>query len=209
MNIKEAFRYQNAVSQWLSELTVYFDNDDNVTRITEQHMKSKANPSAMDETVNKFSLREYQYSVDSIIDCLMTLIEEKENVSGAIFFAKRNCGFDLDGFVAVNRAIQSVSSLLRRISLIKPQTLQSLGGDYKFNEEGNQVKYYYPVYTSREPDFDTERARMLAKELIQKADASSAQHDKVMIETEVNFVPRFDVNDTIDAILMQFCSQEQ
>ena len=50
---------------------------------------------------------------------------------------------------------------------------------------------------------------MLAKELIQKADASSAQHDKVMIETEVNFVPRFDVNDTIDAILMQFCSQEQ
>lgn len=188
MNIKEAFRYQNAVSQWLSELTVYFDNDDNVTRITEQHMKSKANPSAMDETVNKFSLREYQYSVDSIIDCLMTLIEEKENVSGAIFFAKRNCGFDLDGFVAVNRARQSVSSLLRRISLIKPQTLQSLGGDYKFNEEGNQVKYYYPVYTSREPDFDTERARMLAKELIQKADASSAQHDKVMIETEVNFV---------------------
>ena len=209
MNIKEAFRYQNAVSQWLSELTVYFDNDDNVTRITEQHMKSKANPSAMDETVNKLSLREYQYSVDSIIDCLMTLIEEKENVSGAIFFAKRNCGFDLDGFVAVNRARQSVSSLLRRISLIKPQTLQSLGGDYKFNEEGNQVKYYYPVYTSREPDFDTERARMLAKELIQKADASSAQHDKVMIETEVNFVPRFDVNDTIDAILMQFCSQEQ
>ena len=209
MNIKEAFRYQNAVSQWLSELTVYFDNDDNVTRITEQHMKSKANPSAMDETVNNFSLREYQYSVDSIIDCLMTLIEEKENVSGAIFFAKRNCGFDLDGFVAVNRARQSVSSLLRRISLIKPQTLQSLGGDYKFNEEGNQVKYYYPVYTSREPDFDTERARMLAKELIQKADASSAQHDKVMIETEVNFVPRFDVNDTIDAILMQFCSQEQ
>lgn len=209
MNIKEAFRYQNAVSQWLSELTVYFDNDDNVTRITEQHMKSKANPSAMDETVNKFSLREYQYSMDSIIDCLMTLIEEKENVSGAIFFAKRNCGFDLDGFVAVNRARQSVSSLLRRISLIKPQTLQSLGGDYKFNEEGNQVKYYYPVYTSREPDFDTERARMLAKELIQKADASSAQHDKVMIETEVNFVPRFDVNDTIDAILMQFCSQEQ
>ena len=75
MNIKEAFRYQNAVSQWLSELIVYFDNDDNVTRITEQHMKSKANPSAMDETVNKFSLREYQYSVDSIIDCLMTLIE--------------------------------------------------------------------------------------------------------------------------------------
>lgn len=209
MNIKEAFRYQNAVSVWLSELTEYFSDGDNVTRITEQHMKSKANPSAMDETVNKFSLREYQYSVDSIIDCLMTLIEEKENVSGAIFFAKRNCGFDLDGFVAVNRARQSVSSLLRRISLIKPQTLQSLGGDYKFNEEGNQVKYYYPVYTSREPDFDTERARMLAKELIQKADASSAQHDKVMIETEVNFVPRFDVNDTIDAILMQFCSQEQ
>lgn len=209
MNIKEAFRYQNAVSKWLSELTDYFsDDDDNVTKITEQHMKSKANPSAMDETISKFSLRKYQYSVDSMIDCLMALIEEKENVSGAIFFAKRNCGFDLDGFVAVNRARQSVSSLLRDISLIKPKTRQNLGSDYKFNEEGNQVKYYYPVYTSREPDFNTEKARMLAKELIQKADASSSQHDKVMIETEVNFIPRFDVNDTLDAILMQFCSQE-
>jgi hypothetical protein len=76
-----------------------------------------------------------------------------------------------------------------------------MGVGYKFNAEGNQVSYRCDLKTVTTINFDRNKVRAYAAGLSKKADLISAELDKSMVNTEVDYESPFDVNDTFAEVL--------
>jgi hypothetical protein len=206
MNLKEAFRYQNKLTEWTNETNEYLTYDQNVTKKTQEHMRKKVNPNAIDEIIDTTKDRQCKYPVDSLVDFLVKILEIKQTLTNSIYTAKIKSGIDLDGAVCLNKKRQEVSSTLSRMSNIKPSDHITKGTDYKFNVAGDQTSYTYEIKEVTEIDFDRNKIRAIAKKLIKNSDEISAKLDKMMIDVEVDYIPVYDVNDTYEDVLEQFCT---
>jgi len=136
-----------------------------------------------------------------MVDFALCLLKEKEGVGGAINAAKKSTSIDIDSSVATNKKKQEVSRVLSRMANIKPSERVGRGQDYKFNNEGNQVPYYYETKEVTVIDFDRNKVKAVAKQLIKESDEVSGQLDKIMIDTTVEFNPQFDVCDNLADVL--------
>lgn len=206
MNLKDAFRYQNVLTSWIDQTCGYLGYDQNVTKRTQEHMRTKANQDATDETIDLSKDREYPYEINSMVDFTLDLLKEKESISEAINAAKRITSIDIDSSVATNKKKQEVSRVLSRMANIKPSERVGRGQDYKFNNEGNQVSYYYETKDVTVIDFDRNKVKAIAKKLTKESDDISSQLDKIMIDTVVEFQPKYDVNDGLADVLEVFMS---
>lgn len=204
MNLKEAFRYQNFLDRTIENVTDYLDNNQNVTKITQNHLRKKANQDAENENINTTSERKIQLSVNSIIDFLVSLMGEKEKLCNAISDAKGSCGIDIDSAIAINKWKQSINRTLATMGNIKPLERTVRGCGYKFNAEGNQVSYVYDIEEVSVIDFDRNKVKAIAKKLITESDEVSSNIDKIMVDTVVNYNSPYDVNDTLDDMLDEF-----
>ena len=82
------------------------------------------------------------------------------------------------------------------------ETLIPGGGvGYKFNAEGNQVSYCCDLKRVTTINFDRNKIRAYATGLNQTADTVSAELDRYTVNTQVDYTPPFDVNDTFADIL--------
>ena len=52
MNLKEAFQAQNKIGELMTYITRYLSDEDNVTTITEKHLRSKALAGQQDNTAD-------------------------------------------------------------------------------------------------------------------------------------------------------------
>jgi hypothetical protein len=73
--------------------------------------------------------------------------------------------------------------------------------------EGNQVPYIYDVEEETKLDFDKSYVRERMKELHSECDKISAQIDKIMVDTEVDYEGPYDVNDNFEDVLIQFATK--
>jgi len=204
MYLKEAFRYQNYLNGLIASVTGYLITPKYTTKTTQEHLRKKANPEAENETFDLSTDRELAYTANQMVDFLQHLIDEKEKLSGAISAAKKGCRIDIDAEVANNRMRQNVVSTLSRLSGMKPSESIKRASAFKFNAEGNQVQYVYDVKEVTTIDFDRNKVKALSRNLIQRSDEISAAIDKVMVELEVNYEPRYNVNDTFEDAMDQF-----
>ena len=78
---------------------------------------------------------------------------------------------------------------------------------YKFNAEGNQVCYRCDLKQVTTINFDRNKVRAYAATLSQEADRVSAELDKRTVNTQVDYVPPFDVNDTFADVLQWHIDQ--
>ena len=142
---------------------------------------------------------------------LMYLLEQREQLSGAICRAK--AGLDLsaglDGEVGLNARRQEVAAVFRRMAGLRAsETLISNGGTgYRFNNEGNQVAYRCDVRRVTTINFDRIKIRAFGARLSKQADQISAALDAALVNTEVDYVPPFDVNDTFAEVLCAYTNQ--
>lgn len=201
MNLKEAFRYQNFLDRISGEALQYLGYNQNVTKTTQEHLRSKANPDAENETVDTTSERRIQHPVTSIVDFVVSIVREKEFLSTAIDKAKATCGVDIDSSIATNKCKQNAVRVLSAMGNIKSTERVTRGQAYKFNNEGNQTAYQYEVKEVSTIDFDRNKVKAIAKTLIGECDDVSARIDKVMIDTVVDYNPPYDVNDTFEDVL--------
>ena len=209
MNLKEAFRYQNKLQKLMEEVQSILSRDKNVTKVENTVLRHKVNPEAEDETTLETPETEYADKITELAMFLMFLLNQREQLSRAIRQAKNGMNMDFDGEVSLNAKRQDMAAIFRHMGEIRCSEnvypASALG--YKFNAEGNQVSYRCDLKKVTTINFDRNKVRSLASFLHKKADQISAELDKQMVNTEVDFDAPFDVNDTFAEIFQWYTDQ--
>ena len=202
INLKEAFRYQNFLSEVIREAQWSVQSLSHRYKVTKTHLRNKVNPDALDETEEVIA--DDFYPNDTVIGLLEVLIYERLTLSEAIGKAKASVDFDIDAAIETNKSRQAVAKSIKEMLKAKPTTKIERGQDYKFNVEGNQVAYYYDVEVKTEENFDRTTANATMRKFIKESDEVSAKIDAAFVNTEVDFLPLFDVNDSYDDVVNQY-----
>lgn len=202
MNLKESYRYANYLDGLTNTAYSYLKKDDFVTTTTQKHMKSKANSEVRDEDITIQKPFDVDFTPNDVIDFIVKLIAEKESLTNAIALAKCNTEINIDNAVSMNKRKQTFIYTLKNLANIKASERQTQGSDYKFNTDGNQTKYFYPVTETVAIDYNRNDVKGLIKKYSKECDEISAKLDAIEINTVVEFDPAFDVNETFeDAIV--------
>jgi len=209
MNLKEAFRFQNKLQDLMEEAKDILSADKNVTKVENTHLRHKVNPDAEDETIVEMPATEYANQITEVAVFLMYLLGEREKLSQAIRAAKCEAPIDFDGEVSLNTKRQRIAEIFRHMAEIRcsENTYSGAGTGYKFNAEGNQVSYRCDLKKVTSINFDRNKIRAFATSLSKKADQTSAELDKSMVNTEVAYEVPFDVNDTFAEVLQCYIEQ--
>lgn len=207
MNLKESFRYQNFLEGMMVEAGNNLANREHCLTTIKRHLRSKANQDAQDveETVD---VGEF-YKNDDVLSFMLLLVDEREKLTNAIGKAKASVGFDIDAAVETNKFRQSLASRAKAMLRFVASKRIEQGRDYKFNVEGNQTQYYYDIEVETSDAFDRDRAKDVVREIMSKADKVSAEIDAALINTQVEYEPLFNVNDSFDDVMEAFLTARE
>ena len=201
MNLKESYRYANYLDNLLSTAYSYLRNKGFITTTKQNHLRSKANSEAQDEVIDVQKPYDVEFTPNSILDFIVKVIDEKEGLSNAIAIAKANTEINIDNAIAMNKKKQGFVSVLNGMVGIKSTEKQTTGRDYKFDVNGEQKPYTYPVTEVTSISFDRDDVKGLIKKYNKDCDEVSAKLDEIEITTAVEFNPAFDINDTFEDLV--------
>ena len=201
MILKEAFRYQNYLSLLLSQAMNYLSCESYITTTIQSHNRTKVNPDAQDEKITIQKPYNVIFEPNDLIDFVVKVIEEKEKLSNAIAESKRTLEFDIDAAMSINKMKQEFIQALRRMAVIKSTELEKEGTSYKFNNDGDQVSYRYPVKEVKTIDYDRNTVKSLISKFKKETDKISTERDRIDIMTEVNYDPIWEVDTPLEDIL--------
>ena len=209
MNLKEAFRFQNRIQQLMEEAQGILRWEKNVVKVENTALRHKVCSEAEDETTIETPETEFSENITDIACLLMYLLEERGRLTYAIRTAKAGMDVAFDGEVSLNTKRQELAAMFRRMSEMRSsEMLYPNGGTgYKFNAEGNQVRYHCDLKKVTTINFDRNKIRSFAVGLSKKADQVSAELDRQLVNTQVDYLPPFDVNDTFADVLSWFIEQ--
>lgn len=206
MNLKEAFRFQNKLQNISDEATRILSRDVNITKTENTLLKHKVMPEAEDEKTVDTPDHDYTEKITKLVDFTVFILSEREKLFAAIRKAKSGLPIDLDGETSLNAKRQQLQHLLLHMNdLRSSEVLIPNGGiGYRFNAEGNQVSYKCDVKRVTTINFDRNAVRKHATELSRKADEISAEIDKCVVNTAVDYIPPFDVNDSFAEVFEKY-----
>lgn len=207
MNLKEAFRYQNHLGELLTGALSYLSDRNQTTSVEQRHLKSKMNTGEEDDVLTTDQVREGRgthFDNNAIVDFAIFILNERNKLAIAIAEAKSSSEFKMDAELSINKDRQRIVRTLLMMSSIKPHTKTSRGSSYKFNEEGNQVPYYYDIVEKFDIDFDRSYVRKVAREFSTAADDVSSKADRCLIDTVVNYEAVFDLNDSFEDAVNEY-----
>ena len=200
MILKEAYRYQKCLSTMIGQAEALLLNNSFVTSTTQRHNRKKANSDADDETI-EVDKPITNFNAIDVINFIADAIKEKQKISDAIVAAKRNTEIDIDSSISLNKIKQEYIGFLRRLDAMDSSERKTYGTDYKFDVDGKQTSYRYEVIETTTIDFDRNDVRGLAKKLQKECDEISSKLDLIELTTDVEFTPKWDVNDTLEEII--------
>ena len=196
MNLKESFRYASYLETLASSASVNLYIRDHALTTTKAHHQSSVDPEAKDIT-EVVDAGDFVPNND-LIRFLQFVITERDKLGKAITAAKNNCGFDIDNAIAVNKMRQRVAGDIKRMLSFKASKTKEFGLGYRFNVAGDQTSYRYEVETESEENFDRKASKTVMTAMLEESDATSAEIDRVLVTTNVDFMPHFSVNDSFD-----------
>lgn len=208
MILKEAFRYQNYLSSLFTETVGYLSREDFITTTTQKHNRKKSNPDADEEEVVVQKPYNVEFKPNDLIDFAVRLIDEKQKLSDAITEAKKTTSFDVDAAMSMNKTKQSFIHVLRRMASIKPIESEKEGVSYKFNNDGDQVPYRYPIKEVKTIDYDREDVKNLIDKYKKETDNISTERDRIDIMTEVDYKPVWEVDTPLEDIIEDLTKQK-
>ena len=203
MNLKESYRYANYLDSLLNSAYMYLGNKGFVTTTKQNHLRSKANKEAEDEIMNVQKPFDVDFTPNNIIDFVVKVLAEKEALSNAIAAAKASTEINIDNAVAMNKKKQGFVYILNGIVNLKPTEKTVAGRAYKFDINNEQKPYVYDITETTTIDFDRNDVKALIRKYNKECDEISSKLDAIEINTEVAFVPRWDVNDVFEDIVME------
>ena len=206
MNLKESFRYQSFLEAMMRNASSSLMQREHCLKTTKTHKRHQANPE-VEDVIEVVECESSYYQNDDVISFMEWLVCEREKLTTAIGEAKASVGFDIDAAVETNKFRQTLSNSIRGMVGYKPSKRTETGRDYKFNVEGNQTTYVYEVEVITAESYDKDRAKKVMRDVISQADRVSAEIDAAMINTVVNYTPRFDVNETFEDVMAEFVAE--
>ena len=199
MNLRESFQYMNFLDGKLEEIEWKLRDTKNVITIKETHMKSASNPNFQDE--DKTIEPDIEFEAVQLIDFMDVIMKEKTELSMAIHEAKNKAEVNLDHAISLNKAKQKQALILKRLIDLKTKEDEKRETAYMINNEGNQVPFYYPVKRVATINYDRNKVKARYKAIKKECDEMSTLIDKIQINTEVVFDPKWDVSDTLEDML--------
>ena len=209
MNLKEAFRFQNKLRELSTVAAGILDVPGNVTRVETTYLRKKAMPDAENETVVKESPSPHAGQVNELVDFLLYLLDQRAALGKAIRAAKAGLELDMDLETGLNAQRQSLAGTLRTMAGLRASEMlvPNGGTGFCFNAEGNQVIYRCDAKVVTTINFDRSKVKKLAARLHEQADDISSQLDVILVTTQVDYLPPFNVNDTFESVFEQFCEE--
>lgn len=210
MNLKEAFRFQNKLQSLMDEAERILADDRNITQVKVTALYKKAMPEQENETTVEPAPSEYADHIDAVAAFLLHLLGEREKLSRAIRAAKERQEMDMDSEVSLNSTRQSLASFFRHMVDLRNSEKLLPGGatGYRFNAEGNQVPFRCDAKRVVTIHYDRNRVRSYLKQLTEKSDRVSAQLDRCLINSQVDYDAPFDVNDSFAAVFGDYQEQQ-
>ena len=199
MNLRESFQYMNFLDGKLEEIEWKLRDTKNVVTIKETHMKSASNPNFQDE--DKTIEPDIEFETVQLIDFMDVIMKEKTELSKAIHEAKNKAEVNLDHAISLNKAKQKQAIILKRLIDLKTKEEERRETAYMINNEGNQVPFYYPVKRVATINYDRNKVKKRYKAIKKECDEMSTLIDKIQINTEVVFDPKWDVFYTLEDML--------
>lgn len=201
MNLKESYRYANYLDTLLNTAYRYLQNKGFITITKQNHLRSKANNEATDEVIEVQKPYDVYFTPNNVIDFVIKVITEKELLADAIAKAKAGAEINIDNAVAMNKKKQGFVSILNELANMKSSEKSIQGTDYKFNQEGNQTKYFYTIEETTQIDFNRNNVRNLVKKYLKETDEVSSKLDAIAINTAVDHIALFDINDNFEDLV--------
>lgn len=202
MNLKESYRYANYLDNLLDTAYTYLQDKRFTTTIKQEHLRSKANSEAENETIEVQKPYDVKFTPNDVVDFVVKVINEKEKLSSAIANAKMKTEINIDNAIAMNKKKQAFVSVLNRMVSIKASERQITGRDYKFDINGEQKPYTYNVNEVTSIDFDRDSIKGLIKKYNKACDEVSSKLDEIEITTVVEHETLFDVGDPFEDIVV-------
>ena len=199
MNLRESFQYMNFLDGKLEDIEWKLRDTKNVVTIKETHMKSASNPNFQDE--DKTIEPDIEFEAVQLIDFMDIIMKEKTELSMAIHEAKNKAEVNLDHAISLNKAKQKQAIILKRLIDLKTKEEERRETAYMINNEGNQVPFYYPVKRVATINYDRNKVKKRYKAIKKECDEMSTLIDKIQINTEVVFDPKWDVFYTLEDML--------
>lgn len=199
MNLRESFQYMNFLDEKLEDIEWKLRDTKNVVTIKETHMKSASNPNFQDE--DKTIEPDIEFEAVQLIDFMDVIMKEKTELSMAIHEAKNKAEVNLDHAISLNKAKQKQAIILKRLIDLKTKEEERRETAYMINNEGNQVPFYYPVKRVATINYDRNKVKARYKAIKKECDEMSTLIDKIQINTEVVFDPKWDVFYTLEDML--------
>lgn len=200
MILREAFRYQNFLSELKDSLVNLLHRNDTILETIEYRNFSSANSEKADEAEVTKSI----YNVTEVIAFFDEIVKEKEDITKAISNAKKNCEYDIDALLELNKFNSDIISLLKNINGIEGKETKGTDIDYKFNVNGEQISYRYPTKKVSTINFDRKKTKGMAKTYSERATEVSNLIDRLNVTLEVEFTPKFNLDDKLEDILSPF-----
>lgn len=201
MNLKESYRYANHLDNLLETAYCYLNTKGFVTTSKQNHMRSKANSEAVDELIEVPKPYEVDFTPNDVIDFIIKIISEKEALTDAITNAKAKTEINIDNAIAMNKKKHEFIAVLNNLANIKPSERTIAGKAYKFDINGEQKPYVYDICETTVIDFDRNDVKALIKKYSKNCDEVSACLDAIEINTNVEFEPLFDINDSFEDLV--------
>ena len=206
MNLKESFRYQKFLDTMMNQARRSLCDPDHILNVTKKHLRNAANPDA--ENVEEvIELDTPFFPNDDVIRFMEWLVDERQKLSVAIGRAKASVGFDIDAAIEANKFRQIVYGGIKSMLAYNSSKSKTQGRDYRFNINGDQTPYYYDIEVTKEEAFDREASRAVMRKMITDADQVSADIDAALINIQVNYVPKFDVNESFNDVMAVFTEE--
>ena len=214
MNLKDAGRYSKYLSGLISQLGYFLYDKRNLFTIEELHKKKEANKEAENEVKDATPIRNYNINNNDLAYLVQSIIQERLNLSLAIEEAKRSIQLEwqedgknltLDSAIEYNKSLRNLAKdYLESMNALSDSVSNDFGFDYKFNAEGNQVSYKYPVEITKKLDFDKAAIYDLYKNILIKTDEISNQIDEAKTRDIIAFTPNYSVHDSLEEVINQY-----
>ena len=195
MNLKEAFQAQNKIGELMAYISRYLSDSDNVMTVTEKHLRSKALAGQQDDTTDVSQKSDEGFDVGKLLAIWQELMAERDALGLAIAKAKSGMEFSLDAAVDGNKSRRMFLTTLQGLAGRKSshELQKGEGRGYVFNNDGNQTSYCYDIDRIQTIDYDRNKVRSLMKEVHKKADEISIRIDEALLQTKVEYTPKFDL----------------
>ena len=201
MNLKEAFRMQSIYRGWLNEARHLLSMSNNQYKTSQKLLYSKVEPTQQDEVVEDVIMNDYQNHMNELMSFTMKILDERNNLTLAIAKAKKDMSIDIDSDLMMNKERRELAGVMKSLASLKDSKMvqKGTGVGYRFDVNNEQKPFRCDVEVNRTVNFDVNKAKNLAHDLLESAEVVSTDVDKCVLATEVEYESPFDILESFES----------